>query len=125
MFSVNGYDLSTSQFEALKDLLEHESEIAEYSVGKSRGNRRLANTYNDLVEMGLVDGIAFDRCFKVNFIYDNGSDFVHDFEKWQKDEKSRKRDEALGRYKLSMFEAAIGFAAGIIGSLFLKFVVGI
>lgn len=126
MYSVNGVDLQSSEFEELKLLVSAEREnegsglVAEnhlHPTGEKYSfSEKYIEVYEGLHEVGLIKGYKVDCGFLFGGVTQKGFDFVDDYATVVALDVEEKKKQRLHDYKIAAFGIAGGLLSGALGS---------
>lgn len=113
MYSVNGIELTGSEYEELKLLVESKNRDGsekDFARNRIKNEKFGREVYCHLKDKGLVSGYAADNTFYFNEITQRGNDFVKDF-------KSSRRRERIRTYLPPVLGGILGILGTVIGVL--------
>lgn len=121
MYTVNGIDLQSSEFNELKLLVESEKKGDDPKDTATRrlkpdGNvfdDRICEIYKGLHDVGLVSGFSVHSGFLFSSLTQKGIDFIEDYETSVSEEKRRSEAQRKHDYKVASYGAVAGGLLGL------------
>ena len=119
MYSINGVDLSSTDYEKLRDLVEMKDNGKDYI---SFANEELHSikdwndpcycSYESLIKNELAIGFISLGGIRFDDLTPKGNDFIHDYQVIQDKEKKMDIADKRHDYKVAAFSAGLGFVLG-------------
>ncbi len=132
MYTINGIDLQSSEYDELKLLVEaHDrgEDVEALASQRLRPEGSLDDgafeVYVGLESVGLVSGCGLLGGFDFSGLTQRGIDFIHDYEKSVEGERKKAREQRIHDYKVALFSFGGGAVSGGAITLILHFAFGL
>lgn len=122
MYSVNGVDLQSSEFEFLKKLVNvytNGESVLEFAKDESEKNPLVIDLVRDLINAALLRGLV--TTYGVIVILEMkqaGIDFVHDYYALKEQEEAELKQNRRHDYKVASYGAVAGGVLGLFSGAF-------